>query len=274
MRPPYLLHDAAYAVCATGNVALSNTATVSSMPGPVAGHVAAGGSLSLINQSRVDGSVVVGHDLWLANTSSVSGDAFVAGTVTIEQQSSIDGSVVPTPWPGDVCTCGFEVSEAMDFFRSWNDDDRLAVDPALAGSYENGALTLDNGTRLELLGGDYFLTALTLRNRAVLAAAPGAHVRLYVAGPVMMENLTDFGVRVVEGSRLDIVSDYAGPDAVANNTDNAVRIYAPFASMAVLNSASLHGTITAADASLANSGYLVRISGSADRPPLSCQWGE
>jgi hypothetical protein len=273
-RPAYLTGDPGFAICAAGDVFLQNSFTVTDSLDIMAGHVATGGDLTMQNASSIFGSVLVGQDLSLRNASFIGGDAAVAGTVTVENVSRIDGTVTPTPWPGDICTCGRPLADDMAFIAQWNDNARLL---AVAGPYlHDGVLELTNTERLTLESGDYLLAGLRLRNTSVLQVAPGARVRLYVTGPISMENATTLNSPPATGARVDLVSDYAGTHRLVNATDSVILVYAPNATLNLRNAAAMFGGVTAGSLLLENAGYLVRDLNLGDDGTLvqSCQWGE
>jgi hypothetical protein len=272
-RPPYLTGDPGFAICATGDVLLQNAFTVTDSLDIMAGNVAAGGDLTLQNASSIFGSVLVGQDLSLRNASYIGGDATVAGTMTVQNASRIDGTITqPAPWPGDICTCGRALADDMAFIAQWNDNARLT---AVAGPYlHDGVLELTNTQRLTLESGDYLLAGLRLRNASVLQVAPGARVRLYVTGPISMENATTLNSPPATGARVDIVSDYAGTHRLVNASDSVILVYAPYATLNLRNAAAMFGGVTAGSLLLENAGYLVRELNLGDDGTLvqSCQW--
>jgi len=276
LRPPFMHQWPGFAICANGDVTMSNSATSTDNASLSAGHVAAGGMLTLSNSALIEGSVVVGGDISMRNLSHIMGDATFGGTLVTEQRSTVVGALSNQPWPSELCTCGYDLASVMAAAGAINHNHRLTDDPAIAPSFVGGALALSGSTTIILRGGDYFLTGLELRNRAVLAAAPGEHVRLYVAGPVYMENQTDLSFPRADGSRLDIVSDYLGEHRLVNNSDSAILFYAPSSTVILRNSAILYGGVTAGAVVMENPGLVVRElqPGMSGAVPAVCQWGE
>jgi hypothetical protein len=274
-RPPYLVEPPGWAVCATGDVHIENCATVTDSTGVDAGHVAAGGDLTVRNAASIEGSVLVGDDLLMCNAASIAGDAHVGGSVSVGHHSSIGGTVSETPWPGDICTCGHDLDADFAFATEWNDNQRLYDDPEIARHLHDGALVVDHCATVTLPTGDYLLTGLELRHLGRLTAAPGAHVRLYVTGAVMIENHTRLDFPPAEGARLDIISSWTGTHRLVNASDSTIYIYSPRAHVCLRNAADLYGGLTAASVRLENAGHVVRLVEPTDDPAMSltCQWG-
>jgi len=272
-RPPYLVSKPGFAICATGDVDIENAVTVTDDMNIMAGHVAAGGDLAMRNASAIYGSVLVGEDLLLRNTALIGGSATVGGVVTMEHQSAVWSGVTAATWPGDICTCGRDLEPDMGFVATWNDNQRLTDEPTTAQYLAAGFLTVTNGGVVTLAGGDYYLTGLRLRNGSRLESEPGAHVRIYVAGPISIENASDLNFPPL-GARLDIVSNYAGEHQLFNGSDNVLFLYAPNASLRLRNAGEMYGGVVAQSIYLENAGYLVRDVDETDDGLVadSCQW--
>jgi hypothetical protein len=273
-RPPHLVGRPTLSLCSTGDVELENIVAVTDAPGATAAHLAVAGNLSLRNRTVVDGDVLVGGDLSMRNQSLITGEAQVAGAADVEPPAQVSGGVSSATWPGDICTCGTSLVEVMDRAALWNDNARILADPVTAALIAGGALDIEDGEQLTLGSGDYYFTAVRLRTGAELRVAAGAHVRIYVAGPIELES----GATVVVPplvSRLDVTTDHVGPHHLVNRTDATLYLYAPAGFVNLRNSAELRGAITCAGALLENGGLLIREVGASEVSPdvaPTCQW--
>lgn len=113
-----------------------------------------------------------------------------------------------------------------------------------------------------------------MANNAVVKVAPGALVRLFVAGAIDIASNATVNAPPATGALLYVVSS-AGEGSVlrlANNTASAWSLYAPLADVELLNNADLYGSVMAADAVVRNNGrLLIDESAMQPVPPTECQ---
>ena len=256
-----------FAVCAFGNLTVSNNARVTGASGATA-SVATNGAFTSQNNARIGGAVVAGGAVGLKNNAIIDGRVYHGGSYTQLNNAIASGghqSVAPAPAP---CECGFDLTGALAAAAATNNNGLLAGNPA----FVNGALTVQNNGTLTLAGGRYYLSSLKVLNNAKLTAAAGAQVQLYVQGNVTLGNNSMVGA-AVGGPGMLLVSG-AGPTGtltLSNNADAALSVYAPNAPVTLANNAKLYGAVVGRDVTLSNNQQLV-LTGLTQTtpPPLSC----
>src|SRR6185503_11223632 len=256
-----------FAVCAFGDLTVSNNAQVTGNSGATA-SVASNGAFTLQNNARIGGAVVAGGTASLKNNSVVDGRVYHGGTYSQINNAHATGghqSVAPAPMP---CECGFDLAAALADAAITNDNALLAGNPAFA----NGVLTVQNNGTLTLAAGRYYFSSLNVLNNAKLTSAPGAQVQLYVQGNVTIGNNSTLGAAVGSPGMLVVSgASAAGTVNLKNNAHAALSVYAPNAAVTLSNNAKLYGAVVGKNVTLSNNQTLV-LTGltQVTPPPLSC----
>ncbi|MBZ4420466.1 CARDB domain-containing protein [Myxococcus sp. RHSTA-1-4] len=264
-----------YALCAFGSLTLRNHAQVQGSGGSGPASVAAHGAMVLQGLARVSGDVVAGGSLSLEGAARVEGRAYHGGAFSRTGQSVVEGGaqrVIPAPAP---CECGYDVARYLAEVKADNDNATLATLPDSHLWWKDGVFLLD-GVTVALPAGRYHAKRITLSRKAVLKAAPGARVELFVEEGVTVGTGAFLGGQPSSASALLVVS---GADAargqgvvVANNSDAALSLYAPAADISLSNNSRLYGAVVGRNVAVENHHTLMLTPGPQQTPPpLTCQ---
>ncbi|MHB8875654.1 MAG: DUF7305 domain-containing protein, partial [Myxococcaceae bacterium] len=264
-----------FAVCAFGDVRLSNNASVEGPSGAVA-SVASDGNIELENNASVSGDLVSHGSVQLNNNAALLGRAYHGGAFTLRNNAVAAGghqAVAPAPSP---CECGYDAVARLADARADNDNARLAQLPSIAPFLKNGGLELSGTAQVVLPAGRYYFDHVLLKNSSRVSVAAGGSVELFVAHDVEVVNASTLGAAppsaagallVVSGAKASLGEKVE----VQNNVAASLLLYAPFAHVELSNNAILHGAVVGGEVTLANNQRLkLDALTQAVPPPLTC----
>ncbi len=203
------------------------------------GDVISNQEVSLNNNTLVDGDVVLGDD-----GAGNEGVLTATGTPVITGEAGVDVDRLPADPLGVV---GGQYAELFSTYATHNDNAGLG--PVLD---LNGSLTLSGKAG----GANYYFTAITLRNGAVLNIdASAGPVHIFLAGPLEAKSGSAIN-NTFEPTDFAIFSN--APDSLVfkHGSDFKGLIYAPNAQVEMKNSADIYGAIWAETVFVHNSGKL------------------
>ena len=226
-------------LCARGGVALDNNAVVTG-PGAASG-VVAGGSLTVGNNARLEGTAVVGCAAEIRNNAVVTGDLFAGGAVTLANNATVQGSIAAIPC--DACGMG-AVSAAcdgrfdVDGLRQVGESLLTATIEALASTLPSGRLDADGNLRLEnndaalLPPGLWAFRSVALSNNVRLGVTSG-HAILIVLDALTVQNNVALGT--TGAGELAIAFTGGASVALSNNTLAKLWLFAPLSELTMLS---------------------------------------
>jgi hypothetical protein len=184
----------------------------------------------------------------MENSASVGGDALAAtdGGITMDNSSNVAGDTV-----SGVPKTQIEPIPQEDF------DSALLVNSApsgFSGSYKynsgNHSLSLSGSDVLELSGGTYYFSDITLNNQASIRVAPGEQVTIYMTGDLYLNQSSslNFG----EPAANMLIYSNGETFKIGQTAQFSAAFYGPNAHVSTRNNTDLFGAIVSKSISIEN----------------------
>ncbi len=121
-------------------------------------------------------------------------------------------------------------------------------------NYSSGNLEIKSNKSVSLKSGTYYFNSISLKNVAKLNLEPGANVRIYIIGALLIENNSTFNSTGVP-SQLSIFTKGTVVD-IKNNVTLKGTVYAPNCNFVHENNAEIFGAFIAKSINIKNSGCI------------------
>ena len=193
-----------------------------------------------LTHTSTDGDVGSNGTIDVYNGATVAGDAMTSlnGGLTVVNRPDVLGdtsSTVPEQFVPDIPASEFALAETSSIAST-----------GITGTYSYNPVTkaFSSTGSVQLTGGVYYFTSITLLNSASLTIAPGAEVTIYVDGDVELKNSSEVNVGGVPSS-LKIFS--SGDFVLKNSGDIYATFYSSTGDADLRNSGEFYGSIVADD---------------------------
>lgn len=190
----------------------------------VTGNIGFNGNVTVGNNGQVAGNIVSGGNVVIGGNADVVGSVTATGTITLGALATAGsqnaGAGSQTPFSPVTIPTGSVFAAGGANVAKANNQPAFAL---AAGSY--GSLNLGGGNVLNLSGGDYYFSSITIGNNTDLRINAPTGIRIFVSGDVSLGSI-DF---ILDGGTTasDIYIETSQDWSSGNNSQVFGTIFAP-----------------------------------------------